>query len=72
MTRKKWRKLMQAEFSCVERRGIMDTGKALNDLRHAKMVRGYDGCLYWSNTNNPTHCSGYAAHWSWSHGGERR
>lgn len=72
MTRKRWRKLMQAEFSCVERRGIMDTGKVMNDLRHAKMSRGYNGEMYWSHTNRPAYCSGYAEHWSLTHGGERR
>ena len=64
MTRKRWRKLMMAEAVC-RRNGygmIMDTGRVMNDLRHAKMVRGYDGELYWSNTNRPVACDSYAEH----------
>ena len=42
MTRKRWRKLMQSK--------LCHSGKILNDLRHAKAVRGHDGQLYWANT----------------------
>lgn len=58
MTRKRWRKLMMAEAAT----GIHDTARLLNDLRHAKMVRGHDGDLYWSNTNRPVACDSYAEH----------
>lgn len=58
MTRKRWRKLMMAEAAT----GIHDTANLLNDIRHAKMVRGHNGELYWSHTNNPVYFGSYAEH----------
>lgn len=58
MTRKRWRKLMMAEVAT----GIYSRAKVLNDVRHAKMVRGYNGELYWSHNNNPVYFDSYAEH----------
>lgn len=63
MTRKRWRKLMMAEAAYRRGNGIiLDMGRFLDNLRHAKMERGYDGNLYWSTTNNPAAVDSYAEH----------
>lgn len=63
MTRKRWRKLMMAEAAYRRGNGIvLDMGRFLNNVRHAKMERGFGGKLYWSNTNNPVYFDSYAEH----------